>query len=159
MSEQEIFEKLKDALGYRYLVTDFGETEVENLESYLQAIKFERQLEEEYVNEDIIRQQTYQEFIHYLSVEAIGDNTYIIEAFDDNDYNCFKGYLNVEKIIKDNNLYLRFEVDGTKLTADWEPAFNYGVWQTNGYSGDDYSGYLLFPTHTDNRYFCLKYSC
>ena len=86
-------------------------------------------------------------------------NLYFIEAFDGNDYNCFEGYLNVEKIIKDNKLYLRFEVDGTKLTADWEPASNYGVWQTSGYSGDDYSGYLLFPTYTDNRYFCLKYSC
>ena len=34
MSEQEIFEKLKDALNYQYLITDFGDTEVTNLEEY-----------------------------------------------------------------------------------------------------------------------------
>lgn len=159
MTEQEIFEKLKDALDYQYLGTDFGETEVTNLEEYLCAIKMERQLEKDYENEAIERQRTYQEFIHYLNDFAIGNKDYIIDAFDNNDYNKFKGYVKVEKIIKDNKLYLRFEVDEMKLTADWQAGDNYGVWQKCGYSGDDYSGYLLFPTHNDDEYFCLEYTC
>lgn len=159
MTEQEIFEKLKDALDHQYLLTDFGGTEVTNLEEYLRAIKFERQLESDYENEAIERQRTYQEFIHYLNEFAIGNKDYIIDAFDTNDYNKFKGYVKVEKIIKDNKLYLRFEVDDEKLTADWQPGDNYGVWQTCGWCGDDYSGYLLFPTHNDDEYFCLYYKC
>ena len=45
MTEQEIFEKLKEALNYDYLCTDWGETEVTNLEQYLRAIKQEREIE------------------------------------------------------------------------------------------------------------------
>lgn len=159
MTEQEIFEKLKDALDHQYLLTDFGGTEVTNLEEYLRAIKFERQLEKDYENEAKERQRTYQEFIHYLNEFAIGNKDYIIEAFDNNDYNKFKGYVKVEKFIKSNKLYLRFEVDDMKLTADWQPGDNYGVWQKCGYSGDDYSGYLLFPTYKEDEYFCLEYNC
>ena len=59
----------------------------------------------------------------------------------------------------DNKLYLEFEVDGSNLSAIWQPGDNYGVWQKCGYCGDDYSGYLLFPTYGKNEYFCLKYSC
>lgn len=159
MTEQEIFEKLKDALDHQYLLTDFGGTEVTNLEEYLRAIKFERQLESDYENEAKELQRTYQEFIHYLNEFAIGNKDYIIDAFDNNDYNKFKGYVKVEKFIKDNKLYLRFEVDDMKLTADWQPGDNYGVWQKCGYSGDDYSGYLLFPTYKEDEYFCLEYNC
>ena len=45
MTEQEIFEKLKEALDYKYLLTDFGDKEVGNLEEYLIAIKYEREFE------------------------------------------------------------------------------------------------------------------
>ena len=159
MTEQEIFEKLKDALDYKYLITEFGATEVTNLEDYIRAIKYERQLEKHYENEVVEKHNTYKEFIHYLSDKAIGNKDIIIEAFDNNDFNNFKGYLKVNKIIKDNNLYLKFEVDGKELTAEWQPNDNYGVWQTCGYSGDDYSGYLLFPTYKDDEYFCLEYNC
>lgn len=159
MTEQEIFEKLKEALDYDYLLTDFGGLEVTNLEEYLYAIKMERGLEKEMDNVFIETQNTYKEFINYLCSRAIGKTDYIIEAVDTNEYNKFKGYVKVEKIIKNNNLYLQFEVDGTKLTADWQATDNYGVWQRCGYSGDDYSGYLLFPTYDDNEYFCLEYKC
>ena len=159
MTEQEIFEKLKDALDHQYLLTDFGGTEVTNLEEYLRAIKFERQLEKDYENEAKELQRTYQEFIHYLNEFAIGNKDYIIEAFDYHDYNKFKGYIKVEKIIKDNKLYLRFEVDDVKLTADWQADDNYGVWQKCGNCGDDYYGYLLFPTYKEDEYFCLEYNC
>jgi hypothetical protein len=159
MTEQEIFEKLKDALDYRYLLTDFGGTEVENLEQYLRAIKMERGLEKEMDKMQADEHNTYVEFIHYLNDRAIGNKEYIIEAFDSNERNMFKGYLKVKTLVKDNKILLEFEVDGNKLTAEWQAADNFAVWQTCGYWGDDYSGYLLFPTHNDGEYFCLEYKC
>ena len=92
-------------------------------------------------------------------LRIIGDTDEIIVAFDSNMYNEFKGYVKVNKVIKDNELYLEFEVDGSKLTAIWQPGDNYGVWQQCGYEADDYSGYLLFPTYDKAEYFCLRYSC
>ena len=159
MTEQEIFEKLKDALDGKYLITDFGGTKVENIEQYLRAIKMERDLEKAIEQEVADTSRTNREFIHYLNEFAIGNTQYILEAFDTNEYNKFKGYRKVKKIVKDNKMFLQFEVDGTKLTADWQPNDNYGVWQTCGYCGDDYSGYLLFPTYIHDEYFCLEYKC
>ena len=158
MTEQEIFERLKDALGYAYLMNEFDE-EASNLEEYLRNIKMGRDMDSEIDEYDTIQAKTYHEFIHYLSDRAIGDTSGIIAVFDSNLYNESKGYVDVNKIIKDNNLLLEFEVDGKKLTAIWQPVDNYGVWQQCGYCGDDYSGYLLFPTYGKNEYFCLKYSC
>ena len=159
MSEQEIFEKLKGALDYDYLCTDWGETEVTNLEDYLHAIKQERDIEKHFDGIECNSLKTYQEFIHYINEYAIGNKNYIIGAFDNNTYNNFKGYIKVNKIVKDNKLYLQFEIDGTKLTADWQPGDNYGVWQKCGNCGDDYYGYLLFPTYKEDEYFCLEYNC
>ena len=159
MSEQEIFEKLKEALDYDYLCTDWGETEVTNLEDYLRAIKQERNIEKDFAGVECNSLKTYQDFIHYLNEYAIGNKNYIIEAFDNNTYNNFKGYIKVNKIVKDNKLYLQFEIDGTKLTADWQAGDNYAVWQKCGICGDDYSGYLLFPTYKEDEYFCLEYNC
>ena len=159
MTEQEIFEKLKDALDYNYLCTDFGGTEVTNLEEYLRAIKQEREFEKSLAEDECNSLKTYQEFIYYLSERAIGNKDYIIEAFNNNEYNKFKGYLKVNKVVKDNKLMLEFEVDEVKLTAEWQTGDNYAVWQTCGYYGDDYSGYLLFPTYNDDEYFCLWFKC
>ena len=118
-----------------------------------------RDMDREIDEYDTIQAKTYQAFINYLSDRAIGDTREIIVAFDNNMYNEFKGYVQVNKVIKDNELYLEFEVDGNKLTALWQPGDNYGVWQRCGYEADDYSGYLLFPTYGKDEYFCLKYSC
>ena len=159
MTEQEIFERLKEALGYAYMRNEFDEEEASNLEEYLQNIKIGRDMDSEIEEYDTIQAKTYQEFIHYLSDRAIGDTDEIIVAFDSNMYNEFKGYVKANKVIKDNALYLEFEVDGNKLTAIWQPGDNYGVWQQCGYCGDDYSGYLLFPTYSKDEYFCLRYSC
>jgi hypothetical protein len=159
MTEQEIFEKLKEALDYEYLCTDWGGTEVTNLEEYLRAIKQEREIEKHFADVECDLLKTYQEFIHYLSEKAIGNTNYIIEAFDNNEHNQFIGYVNVNKTIVDNKLLLEFEVDGCKLKAEWQAGDNYGVWQQCGYCGDDYSGYLLFPTHKVDEYFCLWYKC
>ena len=158
-TEQEIFERLKDALGYDYLTTEFDEAEASNLDEYLRNIKVGRSLDKDMDGYTDTQMKTYQEFIHYLSDRAIGDTREIIVSFDSNLYNEFKGYVKVNKVIKDNELYLEFEVDGCKLTAQWQPGDNYGVWQQCGYAGDDYSGYLLFPTYSKNEYFCLQYSC
>lgn len=159
MTEQEIFEKLKEALDYDYLITDFGDKEVSNLEEYLRTIKYERTLEKcidaEYINE----LKTYKEFISYLHDKAIGDKNTLIKCFDDNDLNVFVGYKNVTKLIINNKLYLEFEIDDIKLKAEWQASDNYAVWQQCGVCGDDYSGYLLFPTHKDDEYFCLYYKC
>lgn len=159
MTEQDIFEKLKEALDYNYLFTDWRETEVDNLEDYLRAIRQERVLEKQmhdYANKQL---NTYHEFIHYLHDKAIGKKDSLIECFDDNEVNIFIGYKNVTKLLIDNKLYLEFEVDDTKLKAEWQASDNYGVWQQCGICGDDYSGYLLFPTYKDNEYFVLWYKC
>lgn len=159
MTEQEIFEKLKEALDYNYLCTDWGETEVDNLEDYLRAIKQEREIEKDFDEIEIEAHRTNKEFIHYLADNAIGDIRELTETFDTNEYNKFIGYLQVTKEIKGNKIYLLFEVDGCKLKAEWLASSNYGVWQERWWDGDYYNGYLLFPTYKDNEYFCLWYKC
>lgn len=109
------------------MVTDFGRTEVTNLEEYLCAIKMEHTLEKHFDESERNLRITYQEFIHYLSERAIGNKDYIIEAFDNNEFNNFKGYLKVNKVIKDNKLMMEFEVDNMKLTAEWQAGDNYAV--------------------------------
>jgi hypothetical protein len=160
MTEQEIFEKLKEALNYDYLCTDWGETEVNDLETYLRAIKQEREIERNFDDGECNSLKTYQEFIHYLYDKAIGDIKPLIECFDNNLVNSFEGYKKVTKELKDGKLYLIFEdKDGDKLKAEWQASDNYAVWQTCGICGDDYTGFLLFPTYKDDEYFCLWYKC
>ena len=160
MTEQEIFEKLKEALNYDYLCTDWGETEVNDLETYLRAIKQEREIERNFDDGECNSLKTHQEFIHYLYDRAIGDIKPLIECFDNNLVNSFEGYKKVTKELKDGKLYLIFEdKDGDKLKAEWQASDNYAVWQTCGICGDDYTGFLLFPTYKDDEYFCLWYKC
>ena len=160
MTEQEIFEKLKDALNYDYLCTDWGETEVTNLEEYLRAIKQEREIERGFDEDESNSLKTYQEFIHYLYHRAIGDIKPLIECFDNNLVNSFEGYKKVTKELKDGKLYLIFEDKHVnKLKAEWQASDNYAVWQRCGICGDDYTGFLLFPTYNDDEYFCLWYKC
>ena len=159
MNELEIFEKLKEALNYRYLVTEFGGKEVTNLEEYIEAIRYEREFENSLIEDEKSVVNTYDEFIKYLHDKAIGNIDYIIEAFDDSSYRRFEGYKEVIKEIIDKKLYLIFEVDDVKLKAEWQAADNYAVWQRCGIAGDDYYGYLLFPTHEPDNYFCLYFRC
>ena len=163
MTEQEIFKKLKEALDFNYMYDswEWGEErkEVDNLEDYLRIIKQERVLEKD-MNDYADKQlNTYQEFIHYLHDKAIGNKDSLIECFDTNDVNIFIGYKTVTKLLINDKLLLEFEVDETKLKAEWQASDNYAVWQTCGVCGDDYSGYLLFPTYKDNEYFVLWYKC
>lgn len=163
MTEQEIFEKLKEALDYSYLYDswdwDDGSKEVDNLEDYIRLIKQERALEKDldYATEDRLR--TLTEFIDYLADKAIDNTAYIIEEFNNCTYVHFEGYKKVTKEIKDNDLYLNFQIGETNFKAKWQAGDNYAVWQTCGYTGDDYSGYMLFPTHTKDEYFCVNYHC
>ena len=163
MTEHEIFEKLKEALDYHYMYDslEFGEErkEVDNLEDYLRIIKQEREIEKDFKDDELNRLNTYKEFIHYLHDKAIGNLDSIIECFEDNRVNIFIGYKSVTKMLIDGKLYLKFEVNDTTYKAEWDSINNYAVLQTCGACGDDYSGYLLFPTYKDNEYFVLWYQC
>ena len=116
-------------------------------------------MEKHFKDVELDRFNTYKEFIHYLHDKAIGNLDSLIECFDENDVNIFVGYKPVTKKLIDGRLYLEFEVDDTKYKAEWQASDNYAVWQTCGICGDDYSGYLLFPTYKDNEYFVLWYEC
>lgn len=163
MTEQAIFEKLKEALDYKYLYDSYDwsdeQKEVDNLEDYLRLIKQERALEKDFDDETEDRLRTLQEFINYLADKAIGNTENIIEEFNNCTYVKFEGYKKVTKEIKDNNFYLIFQIGESNFKAEWQASDNYAVWQTCGYTGDDYSGYMLFPTHEDYEYFCVYYYC
>lgn len=163
MNEQEIFEKLKDALDNQYLYDswEWGDDrkEVDNLEDYLRIIKQERALEKDLDDAANNELKTYKEFIKYLADRAIGDTSDIIEEFNNCTYVNFEGYKKVTKEISNNDLYLIFQIGESNFRAKWQAGDNYGVWQTCGIAGDDYSGYMLFPTHTKDEYFCLSYQC
>lgn len=161
--EWEIFEKLKDSLDNQYLYDswDWGDDRkaVDNLEDYLRLIKQERALEKDSDDATNDKLKTYEEFIKYLADRAIGDTSDIIEEFNNSTYLNFEGYKKVTKEIINNKLYLNFEIGDRKLKAEWQAGDNYGVWQTCGVIGDDYSGYMLLPTYNDDEYFCLNYVC
>jgi hypothetical protein len=163
MKEQEIFEKLKEALNNNYLYDSYDWSdypkEVDNLQDYLKLIKQERALEKDLDNAEMNRLNTYQEFIDYLADKSIGNTENIIEEFNNCTYVNFEGYKKVTKEVKDNDIYLIFQINDTTFKAKWQESDNYAVWQTCGYTGDDYSGYMLFPTHTKDEYFCVNYSC
>ena len=163
MTEQEIFEKLKDALDYNYLYDSWDWSddtkEVDNIEDYLVLIKKERKIEKDFEDSEAYKLNTYKEFINYLADKAIGNTEYIIEEFNDCTYVNFEGYKKVTKEIKDDELYLIFQIGESNFKAKWQASDNYAVWQTCGYTGDDYSGYMLFPTHKDDEYFCVNYHC
>lgn len=163
MNEQEILKKLKEALNYAYMYDSWDWSddtkEVDNLEDYLRLIKQERALEKDLADAEMNRLNTYQEFINYLADKAIGNTEYIIEEFNNCTYMNFEGYKEVTKDVKDNDLYLTFQIGESKFKAKWQAGDNYAVWQTCGYTGDDYSGYMLFPTHNDDGYFCVNYHC
>lgn len=163
MTEHEIFEKLKEALDYQYMYNsfEFGDErkEVDNLEDYLRIIKQEREIEKDFEDAELNRLNTYKEFVYYLYNKAIGNTDSMIECFCNNVVNIFIGYKPATKKLITGKLYLEFEVNDTKFNAEWHASDNFAVWQTCGVCGDDYSGYLLFPTHEDNEYFVLWYQC
>lgn len=163
VEEQEIFEKLKEALNYNYLYDSWDWSndlkEVDNLEDYLRIIKQERALEKDFNDATDAELQTYKEFVHYLATQAVGNTEYIIEEFN----NCtdvdFMGYKEVTIEEIDDEFYLGFKIGESIYKARWQEEDNYAVWQVCGVAGDDYSGYMLFPTKKSDTYFCLYYIC
>ena len=158
MTEEQILKKLKEYLGVNYSLNGKGE-EFNNLEDFIENIPYIKTNDDLYEMDNKRNLKFYSEFINYLEDKCCGDNRVIIEAVNNNTYNEFIDYVKVTKSIDKNKLILHFEVNNVKYKAEWQPSDNYGVWQTCGICGDDYSGYLLFPTYRDDEYFCMAYAC
>lgn len=158
MTEEQILKKLKEYLGINYSLNDNGE-EFNNLEDFIENIPYIKTNDDLYEMDNKRNLKFYSEFINYLEDKCCGDNRVIIEVVNNNTYNEFIDYVKVTKSIDKNKLILHFEVNDVKYKAEWQPSDNYGVWQTCGICGDDYSGYLLFPTYRDDEYFCMSYAC
>lgn len=155
MDIQVFFNQLTDMLDCKHL----NNMEVSSLEDVLNFIRPELELEREMAVCSSKELNTYIEFVNYLNEKSIGDKNSLIECFANNNVNVFLGYKTVNRILIEGKLYLEFEVDDVKLKAEWESRDNYGVWQKTLYSGDNYNGYLLFPTCKDDEYFVLYYEC
>lgn len=105
--------------------------------------------------------QFYKNFLNYLNERASGPMENIIEAVDNNQTNEFIGYLDVERIKDETGdlVQIKFKHNDSIITADFQLEDNYAVHQWTGYCGDDYSGYLLYPTTDPDIWFCQTYSC
>lgn len=159
--------ELLDENGVGKLMCELERNHNQTFQHFSKWFEEQQKLSEEYEmqelrNEAIIEEITFwKEFIYYLSERAIGDKSQIIDSVNNNTHNWFEGYVKVKKSIGERQeIRLTFELkNDEKYTAEWDPSYNYGVWQTCGISGDDYSGYMLFPTHKDDEYFCIYYTC
>lgn len=106
------------------------------------------------------RAKTDAAFIEYLADKAIGDKNVLIQCYYELDSAFFIGYKTVTKELNSKGeLILNVEVEGYEYKATWQPSDNYATWQTCGVCGDDYSGFLLFPTYKENEYFVLQFTC
>ena len=138
--------------------------------------KYEKMREEKVFDDmfcDDMKEQLdfYKNFIEYLTDKAIGRKEDIIEAVGGNERNIFYGYVTGKWVIKNDKLFVEFEVPEHYKSnlvkeekkdirlAEWQASDNYAVWQTCGIMGDDYSGFLLLPCYKKNEYFCMYYNC
>lgn len=78
----------------------------------------------------------------------------IVEVYNvDEKINGYNSYQCVRiKDDSDNKLYM------VQPNSDIKGVTHNCVWQTTGYLGDDYSGYLLFPL-SNGKYFKIEYTC
>ena len=130
----------------------------------IQMEELERQHIEDQITIDCLRKELnfYRELFKYLTEESVGNSNDIIKTVSENIYNGLEGYVKVKKEINDKqHLILTFKnSNGEEYKATWHQAENYAVWENGGgYTGDDYHGYLLFPTFNDDTYFCIEYNC
>lgn len=133
---------------------------IEELQDKIAELEEQHESDMLYVDEANKSLKFYRAFITYLNDKAIGDKDRIIEAVANNDLNCFEGYVKVTKTIENEKIMLEFELErGGKYKAEWQPSDNYACRQYRGITGDDYSGFLLFPTYKENEYFCMYYQC
>lgn len=133
---------------------------IEELQDKIAELEEQHESDMLYVDEANKSLKFHRAFIAYLNDKAIGDKDRIIEAVANNDLNCFEGYVKVTKTIENEKIMLEFELErGGKRKAEWQPSDNYACCQSCGITGDDYSGFLLFPTYKENEYFCMYYQC
>lgn len=136
------------------------------LEIYIASLQ-EEPVSEEYeenqmwMQEVTERNKFWNDFMEYITENAVGDKLALIQTVHDNEHNWSEGYVKVQKRINEKQeLLLDFTTSkGDKRTATWQPSDNYACWQTCGMTGDDYSGFLLMPTYKDDEYFCIYYQC
>lgn len=114
-----------------------------------------------WVQELTERNKFWNDFIEYITKNAVGDKLALIRTVHDNRHNRSEGYVKVQKRINEKKeLLFDFTTSkGDKRTAIWQPSDNYACWQTCGIASDDYSGFLLMPTYKDDEYFCIYYEC
>lgn len=159
-----------DTLMAWAIIASAKETDKTRADTNLQIAKWFKkysELEHQHAEDEMWMECTnseikfWKDFWDYITDKAVGDKMKIIEAIADNSHNWSEGYVKVEKSINDRQeLVIKFtNSKGDKYTATWQPSDNYACWQTCGYFGDDYSGYLLFPTYKADEYFCIYYNC
>lgn len=128
---------------------------------YLRSLREKNEENQMWMQEVTERNKFWNDFMEYITENAVGDKLSLIQTVHDNEHNWSEGYVKVQKRINEKQeLLLDFTTSkGDKRTATWQPSDNYACWQTCGMVGDDYSGFLLMPTHKDDEYFCIYYTC
>ena len=128
---------------------------------FLQTLQQQNEAMQIWMEELNERSKFWNDFMKYITENAVGDTNSLIQTVYNNEYNRSEGYVKVQKRINEKQeLLLDFRTGkGDKRTATWQPSDNYACWQTCGIAGDDYSGFLLMPTYKDAEYFCIYYQC
>lgn len=159
-----------DTLMAWAIIASAKETDKTRADTNLQIAKWFKkydELEQQHADDELWMQEVnernkfWNDFMEYITENAVGDKLSLIQTVHDNDHNWSEGYVKVQKRINEKQeLLLDFTTSkGNKYTAEWQPSDNYACWQTCGMVGDDYSGFLLMPTHKDDEYFCIYYQC
>ena len=125
---------------------------------------FQKMLEQEYKNYLKVRKEWKSKLKGLINITGLFkslDNDMeswmpidIVEIYNvDEKQSGYSSYQHVRiKDDKDRLLYMKQEEDEIRGVDHCY------VWQTTGYCGDDYSGYLLFPLK-DGKYLKISYSC
>lgn len=159
-----------DTLMAWAIIASAKETDKTRADTNLQIAKWFKkydELEQQHADDQLWMQEVternkfWNDFMEYITENAVGDKLSLIQTVHDNEHNWSEGYVKVQKRINEKQeLLLDFTTSkGDKRTATWQPSDNYACWQTCGMVGDDYSGFLLMPTHKDDEYFCIYYQC
>ena len=159
-----------DTLMAWAIIASAKETDKTRADTNLQIAKWFKkydELEQQHADDELWMQEVternkfWNDFMEYITENAVGDKLALIQTVHDNEHNWSEGYVKVQKRINEKQeLLLDFTTSkGDKRTATWQPSDNYACWQTCGMVGDDYSGFLLMPTHKDDEYFCIYYQC
>ena len=159
-----------DTLMAWAIIASAKETDKTRADTNLQIAKWFKkydELEQQHADDKMWMQEVternkfWNDFMEYITENAVGDKLALIQTVHDNEHNWSEGYVKVKKRINEKQeLLLDFTTSkGDKRTATWQPSDNYACWQTCGMVGDDYSGFLLMPTHKDDEYFCIYYQC